>query len=91
MIHPGLSLTWDNNKMFTSLRLNQLQLPVGIIDSAEAQVNRNLNEWVCTDMNQCWSNPEPIQNVNNTLNKKLAKVGHVGIKGGSSLVNHLVH
>ena len=24
------------------------------------------------------------------LNKKLVKVGHVGIKGGSSLVNHLV-
>ncbi len=25
-----------------------------------------------------------------TLNKKLVKVGHMGIKGGSSLVNHLV-
>ncbi len=25
-----------------------------------------------------------------TLNKKLVKVGHVGIKVGSSLVNHLV-
>ncbi len=25
-----------------------------------------------------------------TLNKKLAKLGHVGIKGGSPLVNHLV-
>ncbi len=26
----------------------------------------------------------------NTLNKKLVKVGQVGSKGGSSLVNHLV-
>ena len=25
-----------------------------------------------------------------TLNKKFVKDGHVGIKGGSSLVNHLV-
>ncbi len=31
-----------------------------------------------------WSKPQY------TLNKKLVKVGHMGIKGGSSLVNHLV-
>ncbi len=30
------------------------------------------------------------KNILYTLNKKLVKVGHVGIKGGSSLVNHLV-
>ena len=27
--------------------------PAGIIDSAEAQLNGNLNEWVRTDMNEC--------------------------------------
>ena len=40
-------------------------VPAGIIDSVEAQVNGNLNEWVHADMNECWSNPEPIQIVNN--------------------------
>ncbi len=28
-------------------------IPAGIIGSAEAQVNGNLNEWVRTDMNEC--------------------------------------
>ncbi len=28
-------------------------LPAGIIDSAEAQMKLNLNEWVCMDMNVC--------------------------------------
>ena len=41
------------------------RLPAGIIGSAEAQVNGNLNEWVRTNMNQCWTNAEPIQIVNN--------------------------
>ncbi len=36
-----------------------------IIDSAEAQMKLNLNEWICTDMNVCWSYPEPIRNINN--------------------------
>ena len=27
--------------------------PTGILDSAEAQVKGNLNEWVCMDMNEC--------------------------------------
>ncbi len=31
-----------------------------------------------------------LANFHITLNKKIVKVGHVGIKGGSSLVNHLV-
>ncbi len=39
--------------------------PAGIIDSAEAQMKLNLNEWVRTDMNVCWSYPEPIRNINN--------------------------
>ncbi len=30
-----------------------VDLPAGIIDSAEAQMKLNLNEWVCTDMNVC--------------------------------------
>ncbi len=30
-----------------------LAFPAGIIDSAEAQMKLNLNEWVCTDMNVC--------------------------------------
>ena len=28
-----------------------LQTPAGIIDSGEAQMKLNLNEWECTDMN----------------------------------------
>ncbi len=28
-------------------------IPAGIIDSAEAQMKLNLNEWVCMDMNVC--------------------------------------
>ena len=30
-----------------------LNIPAGIIDSAEAQMKGNLNDWVCTDVNKC--------------------------------------
>ena len=39
--------------LYFSLSLSLLLHPVGIIDSAEVQLNGNLNEWVRTDMNVC--------------------------------------
>ncbi len=39
-------------------------IPAGIFDSGSVQVNGNLNGWVRTDMKKCWTNPEPIQIVN---------------------------
>ena len=44
------------------IRFDQINVhprfPAGIIDSAEAQMKLNLNEWVCTDMNVSWTNPK---------------------------------
>ncbi len=41
------------SNVFKSVPLILITIPAGIIDSAEAQVKLNLNEWVCTDMNVC--------------------------------------
>ncbi len=55
-----------SRKLYTLIRMAPRHpYPAGIIDLAEAQMKLNLNEWVCTDMNVCWSYPESIQNINN--------------------------